>query len=126
MHSKQRRAWLKRAGQGVAAAGLIAAGGYALSQGAPKVVRISSKKFEFMPAEITLKKGEPVILELVATDENMGIKCPGLALQAEMVVGKVNQVPFTPGKTGQFAFHCDVFCGDGHESMEGVITVVDA
>ena len=126
MHSKQRRAWLKHVGKSVVAVGLVAAGGYATSQGAPRVVRITSKKFEFTPAEITLKKGEPVILELVATDENMGIKCAGLNLQAEMVVGKVNKVPFTPGKSGKFPFHCDVFCGDGHEDMEGTIVVVDA
>jgi cytochrome c oxidase subunit 2 len=32
---------------------------------------------------------------------------------------------FTPRKAGQFAFSCDVFCGSGHEGMDGVI-VVDA
>ena len=126
MHSKQRRAWLKHAGKSVVAISLVAAGGYAASQGAPKVVRITSKKFEFMPAEITLKKGEPVVLELVATDESMGIKCAGLSIQADMPVGKTTRVPLTPDKAGKFPFHCDVFCGDGHEDMEGMITVVDA
>lgn len=126
MHSKQRRAWLKRAGKGVVAAGLVAAGGYAVPQGAPRVVRIASKKFEFTPAEITLKKGEPVVLELTATDEAMGIKCAGLGIQADMPVGKTTKVALTPGKAGKFPFHCDAFCGDGHEDMEGTIVVVDA
>ncbi len=101
------------------------AGGYAVSQGAPKVVRISTKKFEFMPGEITLEKGELVVLEFIATDENMGIKCAGLAIRADIMVGKVTQVPLTPEKAGKFPFHCDVFCGDGHEDMEGMITVVE-
>jgi cytochrome c oxidase subunit II len=30
-----------------------------------------------------------------------------------------------PDKTGTFIFVCDVFCGSGHERMQGTITVVD-
>jgi heme/copper-type cytochrome/quinol oxidase subunit 2 len=26
---------------------------------------------------------------------------------------------------GTFTFLCDIFCGDGHERMQGTITVVD-
>jgi hypothetical protein len=28
-----------------------------------------------------------------------------------------------PERAGTFAFHCDVFCGDGHEEMSGRIVV---
>jgi hypothetical protein len=30
---------------------------------------------------------------------------------------------FTPDKEGTFPFHCDVFCGDGHEDMTGMLVV---
>ena len=33
----------------------------------PKVIEITAKKFEFSPSEITLKKGEPVILRLTSS-----------------------------------------------------------
>jgi cytochrome c oxidase subunit 2 len=32
-------------------------------------------------------------------------------------------VRIVPDKAGTFAFHCDVFCGDGHEGMTGEIVV---
>ena len=28
-------------------------------------------------------------------------------------------------KLGEFPFHCDVFCGSGHEQMDGTIKVTD-
>src|SRR5580658_3805573 len=38
----------------------------------PKVIEITAKKFEFTPSEITLKKGEPVILRLTSSDRVHG------------------------------------------------------
>lgn len=34
------------------------------------------------------------------------------------------EVAMTPDKVGEFTFVCDVFCGSGHENMEGTIRVV--
>jgi cytochrome c oxidase subunit 2 len=28
-----------------------------------------------------------------------------------------------PDKAGNFAFFCDVFCGDGHEDMDGTLVI---
>ena len=36
-----------------------------------KVIKITAKKFDFTPNELTVKKGEPVTLELTATDRVM-------------------------------------------------------
>jgi len=30
-----------------------------------------------------------------------------------------------PDKTGTFTFVCDIFCGTGHEEMDGTIEVTD-
>jgi cytochrome c oxidase subunit 2 len=32
-------------------------------------------------------------------------------------------VTLTPDKAGSFTFFCDIFCGDGHEDMEGTLVV---
>jgi cytochrome c oxidase subunit 2 len=37
----------------------------------------------------------------------------------------VSRVRIVPEKAGQFVFHCDIFCGSGHEDMAGVILVAD-
>lgn len=89
----------------------------------PRVIAIRAKKFEYTPSEITLKAGEPVLLEFTTDDVHMGFDAPDLGLSADIVPGKAVRVPFTPGKSGRFDFACDVFCGSGHEEMSGVIIV---
>ena len=115
----QRRQWL------VAAASLAAAGcgAFVAKEDATRVVRIHTKKFEFVPAEITLARGEPVVLELVADDIAMGLSCKALGLRLDTTPGKPLQHRFTPNTAGKFRFYCDVFCGDGHEDMDGEFIV---
>jgi cytochrome c oxidase subunit II len=48
-----------------------------------------------------------------------------LGLRADLPPGKTARVRLTPDKTGDFEFHCDNFCGTGHENMNGVIHVVE-
>ncbi len=98
--------------------------GAAWAQPEPRVIAIRAKKFEYTPSEITLKVGEPVVLEFTTEDVHMGFDAPELGLGADIVPGKAVRVPFTPGKTGSFEFACDVFCGSGHEEMTGVIKVL--
>src|SRR5215813_11765246 len=88
-----------------------------------KVVRVTVKKFAFSPAEITVKKGVPVTLELVTPDVKHGFNLPDFGVRAEVKPGAVSRVKFTPDKTGRFPYTCDVFCGDGHEDMSGTLIV---
>jgi heme/copper-type cytochrome/quinol oxidase subunit 2 len=90
-----------------------------------QVVKITARKFEYSPAEITIKKGVPVILEFTSLDRKHGFLCPSLGIRTDIEPGKVARVPLTPDKTGVFSFHCDIFCGEGHEDMTGKIIVTD-
>ena len=90
-----------------------------------KVIKITAKKFEYSPNKITLKKGVPVTLELTSLDRLHGFNCPALNLRSDIAPHKITKVAFTPDKTGTFEFHCDVFCGSGHEQMTGTITVTE-
>jgi cytochrome c oxidase subunit 2 len=110
------------------AAGVVTAAGAVLGAGAfaqakEKVIRVTARKFVFLPREIRLKKGVPVVLELVAADVVMGFNAPDFKVRADIIPGKVSRVRFTPDKTGSFVFLCDVFCGEGHEGMSGQIHV---
>jgi hypothetical protein len=89
-----------------------------------RVVRIASRKFAFDPDEVTLKAGEPVVLELTTDDVQMGFKSVDLGLRADILPGRVTRLRLTPQKAGAFPFFCDVFCGDDHELMSGVLRVV--
>jgi len=89
------------------------------------VIQITAKKFEFSPRTLTLKKGVPVELDVTALDRVHGFNLPDFGVRSDVVPGKVTRIRFTPDKTGEFVFFCDVFCGDGHEEMSGVLTVKD-
>ena len=90
-----------------------------------RVIKITAKAFEYSPNEITLKKGEPVVLELTSQDLFHGFNISDLGLRADLPPGMTARVRLTPDKTGNFEFHCDNFCGTGHENMNGVIHVVE-
>jgi len=90
-----------------------------------KVVKLTAKKFEYSPSEITVKKGEPVVLEISSEDVRHGFNLPDFGIRLDVKPGAVNRVRFTPDKAGRFTFHCDVFCGDGHEDMDGTLNVTE-
>lgn len=104
---------------------ISAFGAAALSAGPEEVIKITAKRFEYNPKEITLKKGVPVILEFTSLDRLHGFKCSGLGIRTDIESGKVARVPVTPQKVGDFEFHCDIFCGSGHGNMVGMIHVVE-
>jgi cytochrome c oxidase subunit II len=88
-----------------------------------QVIKVVAKRFDYTPSEIRVKRGVPVTLELTTLDVPMGFNAPDFKVRTDILPGKVSKLHFTPAKTGEFVFHCDIFCGDGHESMDGVIVV---
>jgi cytochrome c oxidase subunit 2 len=90
-----------------------------------RVIRITAKKFNYTPGEVKLKKGVPVILEFRSEDILMGFNLPDFNVRADIVPGKITRVRLTPDKTGSFVFLCDIFCGAGHEEMNGRLIVTD-
>src|ERR1700760_1947537 len=108
---------------GAAVVALSAAGTSVLAVAKPRVVKVSAKRFVFTPAEIKLRKGEPVVFELTTQDIFMGMNIPDFGVRSDIVPGKTMKLAFTPDKAGTFTFLCDVFCGDGHEGMNGTLVV---
>ena len=89
------------------------------------VIRITAKRFEYSPSEIRLKKGVPVVLEFTSLDRLHGFNCPELGIRTDIPPDKTTRVRVVPDKVGTFPFHCDIFCGDGHEDMTGNFIVTD-
>ena len=96
----------------------------AAAQPGEQVIKILARKFTYSPNKLTLKKGVPVVLELTTADVLMGFSVPDFDVRADIIPGQVARVRLVPDKVGTFAFLCDVFCGTGHETMNGTITVV--
>ena len=109
------------AGTALALTALLAA---AAGHGAePHVVKISAKRFSFTPAEVHLKKGRAVVLEITSLDRVHGFNLPAFKIRTDIVPKEATRVTLMPDKEGTFPFHCDVFCGDGHEDMAGTLVV---
>lgn len=117
--TKHRRAFLASA-LASALAGLAA---YAVAAPREHVVKVVAKKWDFVPATIPAKKGEALVLQLTAPEVPMGFNLPDFNVRTDVVPGRVATLKFTPDKAGTFTFLCDVFCGDGHETMNGQLVV---
>ena len=120
-----RRAFIT-AGAGVLALGMGASSYVAAQAARPreKVIKITAKRFSYTPGTLTLKKDVPVILEFRTLDVAMGFNLPDFNLRTDILPDKVSRVRFVPDKAGTFTFLCDIFCGSGHEEMNGTLTVV--
>jgi cytochrome c oxidase subunit 2 len=108
------------------AAGALVLGSVAIAAlGKPKarVIKVVAKKFEFVPAEIRVKNGETVTFQFTAPEVPMGFNLADFNLRTDIVPGKISTLQFTPDKAGTFTFLCDVFCGTGHEDMNGTLVV---
>jgi len=120
MSMLDKRRHLLKAGMVVIAGASLGARVFAQNE---RVVKVVARKWVFLPADIELRKGEPVTLEFTAPEVVMGFNAPDFKVRADIVPGQVAKVRFTPDKAGTFTFLCDIFCGDGHESMSGRLIV---
>ena len=106
------------------ALGAVAITGTAVwGQSQERVIKVVARKFAFLPADIPVKLGEAVILEITSPEVVMGFYAPDLNLRAVLVPNEVARLRFAATRAGTFAFICDIFCGDGHEGMSGRIVV---
>lgn len=95
------------------------------SQTSPRRIEVTAERFDFAPAEITVKKGEPVVIVLKSVDVAHGLRFRDLGVNVKVDKGKTGELAFTPAKAGDFVGQCSVFCGSGHGKMKLTLHVVD-
>ena len=78
---------------------------------------INASKFKYDPSVITVKKDERIKLIINNTDTLHGVRIPELGVKGN------DFVEFVAGKTGEFAWYCNNFCGQGHQQMQGKLIV---
>lgn len=95
------------------------------AQSTPRRIEVTARRFDFAPGEITLKKGEPVVLVLRSSDVAHGVRFKELGIEVKVNKGQTAELPFTPDKAGTFVGRCSVFCGSGHGAMALTLHVVE-
>ena len=108
--------------------------------GAAKVVEISAKKYEFVPNEVRVKRGERVQLKVHSVDVTHGVKLEvypegskdkstsGLKFAEPDQNGKVQKnvdqvLEFVPAQSGTYEIKCAKLCGIGHGRMKAKLIV---
>jgi cytochrome c oxidase subunit 2 len=95
------------------------------AQDAPRRIEVTARRFSYTPSEITVKKGQPVLLVIKSLDVAHGLRFRELNLNVKVDKGGTAEMRFTPDKTGDFLGHCSVFCGSGHGEMTLMLHVVN-
>lgn len=97
----------------------------AVCQASPKgrVIEITAKRFSYEPSEITLKKGEPVILRVRSKDVTHGFSIEEFHIKGDVHKNQNADFAITPNQTGDFVAKCSHFCGSGHGSMKLIVHV---
>jgi cytochrome c oxidase subunit II len=91
----------------------------------PRRIEIVASRFSYTPNEISLKKGEPVVLVFRSTDVTHGLKLEEMNIKSEIKKGKDTEIMLTPAEVGHFVGKCAHFCGKGHGSMTLQVDVVE-
>ncbi|MEN3333800.1 MAG: cytochrome c oxidase subunit [Blastocatellia bacterium] len=90
---------------------------------AAREIKVTARKFEFLPKTITAHKGERIRLIISAEDVDHGFALKEFGINETIKAGQTKAVELTADREGKFEFACSVFCGDGHEDMTGELVV---
>lgn len=86
-------------------------------------IMVQAQQWSFTPATIEVNLGEHVLLDLVTLDRSHGFNLVDFGIDVTIQPNTDTLVPLIPTKVGSFNFHCDVYCGSGHEGMAGFLVV---
>ena len=89
----------------------------------PEHIQVIASKYAFEPAEIHVKRGQEVILEISTTDVQHGFFVRELGIDEPVQLGKPAMVSFRSDKVGEYRVECSILCGPGHDRMKGKIIV---
>jgi len=86
-------------------------------------IKVTARKYEFLPNMIKAKRGDHIKLIVTALDRDHGFKLEAFHIDQKLPKGEAVTVEFTADQIGTFPFECSHFCGLGHSKMKGQLTV---
>ena len=95
----------------------------AVPTGEVKEFTMTAKNWEFEPSTIRVNQGDQVKITVTSVDVTHGFAIPAFGVSERLTPGKSEVVEFFVDKKGTFGFACSVFCGAGHNLMEGQLIV---
>ena len=86
-------------------------------------INITMKKYEFIPAEVHVKRGQRVLLIITSADTQHGFHVDAFGINEPVKKGQPAEVEFVSDQAGTFAMNCSIICGSRHDDMTGKIVV---
>ncbi len=96
--------------------------------GTPREQRLTVivKRYEFIPATLTVRKGRKVVIRFRSGDVAYGVRIPELGLAVRVPARGDAKLTFTPERAGTFAIRCaDPGPQPGCAQMRAVLQVRD-
>ena len=91
---------------------------------APRVINVVAKRFTFEPARVEVTEGERVRLMVSSGDGVHGLEIKKFKVNKKVPRGgEPVTIEFVANAAGEFPILCSEYCGDGHESMKGMLVV---
>jgi cytochrome c oxidase subunit 2 len=98
----------------------------AAKESSPKLIVVHANRFSFSPAEITLKKGEEVKLQMISDDVPHSLLIRGIGVNLKNPKpNEMAEISVTPEQIGDFRGTCGIFCGSGHGTMSLTVHVIE-
>lgn len=88
-----------------------------------RVISVLMKRYEFVPSVIKVRKGDTVTLTVTSEEVAHGFFLPTFGVNLKTAPGESATTTFIADKEGSYSFRCNVYCGEGHASMEGLFIV---
>src|SRR3954463_6590303 len=86
-------------------------------------INITMKKYEFVPAEVHVKRGQLVLFVVTSADTQHGFHVDEFGINEPVKKGQTAEVEFESDKAGTFPMNCSIICGAMHDDMVGKIVV---
>jgi cytochrome c oxidase subunit 2 len=91
---------------------------------APREIAVVAKRFAFEPASIEVVEGERVRLRVSSADGVHGLQIRRFRVNKLIPRGGQEvMIDFVAGAPGRYEILCSEECGDGHDSMAGILIV---
>lgn len=74
--------------------------------------------------ELVVPVGTPIKITLTSEDVLHSFFLPSFRVKIDAVKGMTTRAWFYPDKEGEYVFHCTEYCGTGHSTMDGKLTIV--
>jgi cytochrome c oxidase subunit 2 len=97
----------------------------ALAPGKVQVTQVA-QAFVFQPADVRVPVGAEVEFYLTARDVIHGYQIERTNVNVELIPGEVARLHYAFDEPGVYRVTCNEYCGIGHHTMLGTVTVVPA